>query len=328
MKKTYFITGGAGFIGTYLTAKLLKENNKVIVVDNFSTSSRSNIVDFLDNPDYKFIFSNIENGKLIDDIADKSDVIIHLAAAVGVKLIVDNPTLVLETNIFGSEIVYKAALKYSRPILITSTSEVYGKGSRVPFSEDDDVVLGPTIHSRWAYGASKMIDEFLGLAYYNKFGLPVTIVRLFNTVGPGQSGQYGMVLPRFIQQALTNENITVFGSGTQTRCFCDVNDVVVAILGLLNNPSSAGEIFNVGGNQEISMLGLAKKVKEITKSSSNIVKIPYSKAYSEGFEDMQRRVPNVDKINKKIGWIQKNNLDEIIIDTVNYMKKKLGTDTN
>lgn len=317
------ITGGAGFIGIHLTRKILSEGYKVSVIDNFETSDRSNIELFLRDKSYNFTFGDIRNDSIMDKLCKEADYIIHLAAAVGVQIIVDNPLHVLETNIFGTEKVFQYALKHSKPVMITSTSEVYGKGIKVPFSEDDDVVLGPTKYARWAYGASKMVDEFLGLAYYEKYNHPVKIIRLFNTVGPGQSGQYGMVIPRFIQQALKNKPITVYGSGNQARCFCDVTDVCNAIWLLFKNDNCIGQIFNIGGIEEISMIDLAKKIKELSGSISDIVKTPYAEAYGPGFEDMDRRFPDINKIKKYTGWKPKATLEDILLNTIEFEKKKL-----
>jgi len=320
----FLITGGAGFIGCHLTQKILTNNHKVSVIDNFETSDRSNIEKFLHNENYNFTFGDIRDDEIMNDLSKDCDIIIHLAAAVGVQIIVDNPLHVLETNIFGTECIFKYALKYSKPVMITSTSEVYGKGTKVPFSEDDDVVLGPTKYARWAYGASKMVDEFLGLAYFEKYKHPVKIFRLFNTVGPGQSGQYGMVVPRFVQQALKNKPITVYGSGDQARSFCDVTDVCEAIWLLYKNDSCIGQIFNIGGQEEISMSDLATKIKKLTKSKSKIIKVPYSEAYGPGFEDMNRRFPSIDKIKEHTGWVPKINLDNILKRTIDFEKKRLS----
>ena len=253
---------------------------------------------------------------VLDRLASQSDVIVHLAAAVGVKLIVENPVRTIETNVNGTEEVLKAALHYGCRVLIASTSEVYGKGSRVPFSEDDDVLLGPTIKNRWSYAASKMIDEFLALAYHREFELPVTIFRLFNTVGPRQRGRYGMVIPRFVSQALQGEPITVYGTGDQRRCFCDVRDVVEAIIGLSADDRALGQVFNIGSTEETSMMELAGRVKALSESPSPIVRVDYERAYAPGFEDMQRRVPDTSRIEELLGWTPRYCLDEILANVI------------
>lgn len=296
------ITGGAGFIGSHLADVLLEQGHTVFVIDDLSTGRLSNIEQYRKNKTFHFARASIRDEIVLDRIASQADVIVHLAAAVGVNLIMENPVQTLETNIMGTEAVLKAAFRYGCKVLLASTSEVYGKGSKVPFCEDDDVLLGPTDKSRWAYAASKMVDEFLGLAYYSEHGLPVVPFRMFNTVGPRQTGHYGMVIPRLMNQALKGEPITVYGDGTQTRCFCDVHDVVQAMIGLMLHPDAPGKLFNVGSEEEIAINDLALLIKEVTHSSSDIVWIPYSKAYAPGFEDMQRRVPSISRIDELIGW--------------------------
>ncbi len=315
---TYLITGGAGFIGSHLAEALLDQGHCVLVIDNLSTGRWSNIAHLADNPNFHFTRSSIEDTMVLDRLASESQVIFHLAAAVGVKLIVEQPVHTIETNIMASEHVLKAALRYRCKTLIASTSEVYGKGVKIPFTEEDDVVLGPTSKSRWSYAASKMIDEFLGLAYFKEYGAEITCVRLFNTVGPRQTGQYGMVVPRLIQQALKGAPLTVYGDGSQRRCFCDVRDVLPALIGVSAHKDAPGKIFNVGNTEEISILDLAKRILALTGSSSKIVHVPFEEAYGPGFEDMQRRVPNISRIKELIGWQPTRNLDAILGSIIGY----------
>lgn len=314
----YLITGGAGFIGSHLADALVKDGNRVVAIDDLSTGNLENIAHLIGSPNFRFIRASITDGIDLHQFASQADVIIHLAAAVGVKFIVEHPVHTVETNINGTERVLKAALPYNCRVLIASTSEVYGKGSKIPFREDDDVVLGATTKSRWAYAASKMVDEFLAFAYEREYGLPVAVVRLFNTVGPRQTGRYGMVIPRFVGQALRGEPITVYGDGQQSRCFGDVRDVVQAIIGLARHSESPGKVYNIGSTEEITMRGLAERVKAITGSSSPIVHIPYAEAYAPGFEDMQRRVPCTDRIRSLIGWQPGRSLDEILMSVARY----------
>jgi len=312
MIERILITGGAGFIGSHLAERLLASGRKVAILDDLSTGRFENIAHLTDHPDFSFAIASITDTPVLDRLASESQAIIHLAAAVGVKLVVERPVETIETNIMGAEAVLKAAARYRCKILIASTSEVYGKGTRVPFREDDDIVLGPTSRSRWAYAASKMVDEFLGLAYYRKYDLPVVIARLFNTVGPRQTGRYGMVVPRFINQALTGEAITVYGDGSQSRCFCDVSDTVRALEALLDSDEAIGRVFNVGSTEEISILELARRVKSLLNSDSPIQFIPYAEAYAPGFEDMQRRVPDTTRIHNLTGWQPRLRLDDIL----------------
>jgi UDP-glucose 4-epimerase len=312
MIERILITGGAGFIGSHLAERLLASGRKVAILDDLSTGRFENIAHLIDHPDFSFAIASITDTPVLDRLASESQAIIHLAAAVGVKLVVERPVETIETNIMGAEAVLKAAARYRCKILIASTSEVYGKGTRVPFREDDDIVLGPTSRSRWAYAASKMVDEFLGLAYYRKYDLPVVIARLFNTVGPRQTGRYGMVVPRFINQALAGEPITVYGDGSQSRCFCDVSDTVRALEALLDNDEAIGRVFNVGSTEEISILKLARRVKSLLNSDSPIQFIPYAEAYAPGFEDMQRRVPDTTRIHNLTGWQPRLRLDDIL----------------
>ena len=310
---TYLITGGAGFIGSHLSDLLLVQGHRVLAVDNLSTGRLENIAHLQGHPQYQFVRADILEAVVMDRLASQSDIIVHLAAAVGVHLIVDHPVHTIETNIMGTEAVLKVALRYGCRVLIASTSEVYGKGSRIPFAEGDDVLLGSTGKSRWAYAASKMVDEFLGLAYQQEYGVEVIPFRLFNTVGPRQTGRYGMVIPRFVTQAMNNDPITVYGDGTQSRCFCDVRDVVQALAALSLKDEAIGKLYNIGNTEEISMNGLAERVRELTESKSTITLTPYSEAYGPGFEDMQRRVPDISRINALIGWKPTRTLDDILL---------------
>ena len=307
---TVLITGGAGFVGSHLADRLLSMRHKVSVIDNLSTGRIENIQHLLVHPNFHFARASITNELVLDRLASEADVIVHLAAAVGVKLIVKRPVHTIETNILGTEAVLRVAHRYSSRVLIASTSEVYGKGARIPFTESDDVLLGATDKSRWAYAASKMVDEFLGLAYHREHGLPVVVFRLFNTVGPRQTGHYGMVVPRLMRQAMRNEPITVYGDGTQRRCFADVADVVEGILKLMEHPQAPGNVFNIGnGREEISILELANRCKAVADSRSDIAFVPYADAYAPGFEDMERRVPNVQRLHALTGWKPKLSLD-------------------
>ncbi|HEY89806.1 MAG TPA: NAD-dependent epimerase/dehydratase family protein [Thermoflexia bacterium] len=315
------ITGGAGFIGSHLAEALLARGDVVMIIDDLSTGRLENIQHLRDNPNFSFAIDTITNELVMDRLVSECDLIFHLAAAVGVQLIISDPVRTIETNILGTHAVLKAATRYRKPVFIASTSEVYGKGERVPFHEEDDRVLGPTTKSRWSYSDSKAIDEFLGLAYYHKFGLPVTIVRFFNTVGPRQTGQYGMVVPRFVQQALRGAPLTVYGDGDQSRCFCNVRDVVRALLLLAGTPAAVGEVFNVGSIEEVSILELAQKVRMLEgEQQSEIVFISYDEAYAPGFEDMQRRVPSIDKVTRFTGWRPQISLDETIQEVITYYR--------
>lgn len=296
------ITGGAGFIGSHLSDALLQQGHSIVAVDNLSTGNRSNIAHLLTNPRFRFVHADINDRLVMDHVASDASVIFHLAAAVGVKLIIDRPVHTIETNIMGTEAVLSAGFRYGCRVVIASTSEVYGKGIRVPFREDDDVVLGSTARSRWAYAASKMIDEFLGLAYHHERGLPVIIARLFNTVGERQTGHYGMVIPRLMTQALAGAPLTVYGEGTQQRCFCDVIDAVAALIGLYAHSGAYGRVFNIGNTREVSMLELAEMIRTVAGSKSEIKLVPYNEAFGPGFEDMARRVPDTERIRKLTGW--------------------------
>ena len=306
------VTGGAGFIGSHLTERLLKDGKKVAVIDNLSTGSLKNIENFQNHTGFEFVEGDIRNAELIEPLVEKSDVIFHLAAAVGVKLIAEDPVHTIETNIGGTEIVLNIANKFGRKILIASSSEVYGKSEAVPFHEDDDIVLGSTCLSRWSYACSKAVDEFLGLAFHQQYGLDVVIGRFFNTIGPKQTGQYGMVVPRFVQMALDNQTLQIYGTGRQTRCFCYVADLIKAIIGLMNCERAAGQVYNIGTNEEITIEGLADKIIRMTGSKSKKEFVPYEVAYGKPIEDMMRRMPSIERIRKTIGWEPKTNLDETL----------------
>jgi UDP-glucose 4-epimerase len=306
------ITGGAGFVGSHLAEALLERGDEVFVIDDLSTGSIDNITHLKPHPKFHYTIDTVTNEPVLAELIDRCDTIVHLAAAVGVKLIVEAPVRTIETNVHGTEVVLKLANKKKKLVLIASTSEVYGKSVSVPFREDADLVLGPTSKHRWAYACSKMIDEFLALAYWKERKLPVIVVRLFNTVGPRQTGQYGMVVPNFVRQALSGEPITVFGDGSQSRSFTYVGDVVRAMVALINEPKAVGEVFNIGNGAEISIGDLAGKIKSMTGSRSPIVKIPYDQAYEAGFEDMPRRVPDISKIRSLIGYEPTVHLDDIL----------------
>jgi UDP-glucose 4-epimerase len=314
------ITGGAGFIGSHLVEKLLAQGNRVTIIDNLSTGRFENVAHLAGNPHFRYAIEDIRHAAVMDRLVSECDVIYHLAAAVGVFSIVHSPIDTLEINVGGTEIVLQTARRYRKKVLIASTSEVYGKGVKVPFSEDDDRILGPTTKSRWSYAASKELDEFLGLAYHKAGGLPVTIFRLFNTVGPRQVGSYGMVVPRFVQWAIKGEPIQVYGDGQQSRCFANVHDVVTAIAALGQSDQVAGEVYNIGSGQEVTIEQLAQVVKARTGSVSEIVFIPYDKAYEVGFEDMRRRVPDVRKIRAAVGWQPTTPLETTIDQIVAYFQ--------
>ncbi len=316
------ITGGAGFIGSHLAERLLALGHEVAVLDNLSTGSIDNISHLKGAPQFSYVIDSVTNEPLLAEMIDRCDVVFHLAAAVGVKLIVEQPVHTIETNVHGTEVVLKHANKKKKLVFIASTSEVYGKSTDVPFRESADVVLGPSTKHRWAYACSKMIDEFLALAYWKEKKLPVVVVRLFNTVGPRQTGQYGMVLPTFVRQALAGSPITVFGDGTQSRSFTDVSDVVRALVTLASEPRAVGEVFNIGNTGEISIRDLADRVKAATGSQSPIQLIPYDQAYEEGFEDMPRRVPDLSKLRNLIGYEPEVGLDEIIEGVIEYFRTR------
>ena len=315
----YLITGGAGFIGSHIAEKLIARGDQVIVYDNLLTGSASNLSGIKDK--IKFQQGNILDKATIDKLVSESDYVVHLAAALGVLNIINKPLDSLRTNLQGSEVVLEACDKYRKPVLIASTSEIYGKNEKVPLTEEDDRIIGHPLKSRWSYSEAKAVDESLAYFYYLENKLPIRIVRFFNTVGPRQVGHYGMVVPRFVSAALKNEPLSVYGSGDQIRCFCHVDDAVRALLLVMDSGKSVGEVFNVGNNQQITIMELAKKVIEITESTSTIEKIAYEKAYPEGFEDMQRRVPDISKIKQVLSWSPEINLDQIIKDIAAFNSK-------
>lgn len=314
------ITGGAGFVGSHLAERLLRRGDRVFLIDDLSTGTVENILHLKGNPNFHYTIDTIMNVPATAELVDRCDIVFHLAAAVGVRLIVESPVRTIETNIKGTEIILDLASKKKKKVLITSTSEVYGKSAKIPFSEDDDLVLGPTHKGRWSYACSKAIDEFLGLAYWREKSLPVIVTRLFNTVGPRQTGRYGMVLPTFVRQALTSNPITVFGDGMQSRCFTCVEDVVNAIVELSEVPQAVGCVFNIGSDNEITILDLARQVKALAKSKSEIQFIPYDEAYQEGFEDMPRRVPDITRIRELIGYQPTKSIEDIIRSTLAFLQ--------
>jgi len=318
----YLITGGAGFIGSHLSERLLSRGDEVFVLDDLSTGSVENIRHLKKDPRFHYVFDSITNKQLLAELVDESDIVFHLAAAVGVRLIVESPVRTIETNVHGTQFVLDAASKKRKLVFIASTSEVYGKSEQVPFDEEADMVLGPTSKGRWSYAASKLLDEFLALSYWKERDQPVVIARFFNTVGPRQTGRYGMVLPNFVRQALAGEPITVFGDGRQSRCFCHVNDSVEAVLRLVATPAAVGEVVNVGNTHEISIEDLARLVKKRTDSRSPIVHIPYDQAYEPGFEDMPRRVPALAKLKRLSEFLPATPLSEIVDSVIAYFRKK------
>jgi UDP-glucose 4-epimerase len=312
----YLVTGGAGFIGSHLVEALLLRGEHVHVLDDLSTGSMDNIRQLKDQPGFTYTIESAANPSVVADLVDDADAVYHLAAAVGVELIVDSPVRTIETNVHCTEIVLTHANKKKKPVFIASTSEVYGKSSELPFREDGDLVLGPTYRGRWAYACSKAIDEYLALAYWKERGLPTVIARLFNTVGPRQTGRYGMVIPTFVRQALAGQPITVFDDGSQKRCFCHVKDVVAALVGLMEREEAYGEVYNVGGTEETSMMELAERVREAVGSSSKITTTPYDEAYEEGFEDMRRRVPDITKVAELLDWRPERGLERVLEDVI------------
>ncbi|MCF7793476.1 MAG: GDP-mannose 4,6-dehydratase [Candidatus Cloacimonetes bacterium] len=315
------ITGGAGFIGSHLAEKLLKEGHEISVIDNLSTGKYSNIIHLIKNEKFNYVIDSILNRDVLEKLIKNADQIYHLAAAVGVKYIIDNPLLSLRTNIVGAENVLEFANKYKKKVLIASTSEIYGKSDKIPFKEEDDRLLGSTHISRWSYSSAKAIDEFLALAYHREKKLPVVIVRCFNTVGPRQTGQYGMVVPKFVHNALLNHPITIFGDGKQSRCFCDVCDVTDGMIKLMNTKKAEGQIFNIGNDKSISIEELAQKVKKMTNSRSKIDYVKYEDAYEEGFEDMRHRKPDLTKVQEMIGYKPKFSLDQILQRIINFFEE-------
>ena len=320
----FLVTGGAGFIGSHLAERLIDRGDQVLVLDDLSTGAMDNIAHLVGRPGFEYRIGSALDRPLVTECVDRCDITFHLAAAVGVRLIVERPVHTIETNIGATEAVLDAAAKKQKLVLLASTSEVYGKSTKVPFAETDDLTLGATIHSRWAYACSKALDEWLALAYYQEKRVPVIVSRLFNTVGPRQTGRYGMVLPNFAAQALRGEPLTVYGTGHQSRCFGHVKDAVESMLRLVATPSAIGEVFNVGADDEVTILELAQRVKTDVGSQSEIVLVPYSEAYAEGFEDMQRRVPNVGKLERFIGFRPRTSLDQIIKDVVADQRERLA----
>lgn len=321
---TVLITGGAGFIGSYLAKQLLEDGWQVRILDDMSTGSRDNLDAIADHPSLEIRSGTIAEAGLVARLAGGADVIVHLAAAVGVQLVIEQPVRTIESNVGGTENVLHAAEASRSRVIVASTSEVYGKGSKYPFAETDDVVLGPTSKSRWAYAASKMIDEFLCFAHHEEFGLDAVPIRLFNTVGARQTGRYGMVVPRLVRQALRGEDVTVYGDGSQQRCFCDVRDVVRAIVGLCEHQEAPVQTYNIGNTEEVTILELAERVVVAAGSRSEIVRLPYGDVYPPGFEDMQRRVPDTTRIRELLGWEPEHDLDDIIRSVVDYERSKLG----
>ena len=318
------VTGGAGFIGSHLVERLLREGHEVVAVDDLSTGSMANLVSASKSDRFSFVYDNVRHGETMHILIEQCDAVYHLAAAVGVQLIVDRPVHTIETNIHGTEVVLGIANKFRKKVLIASSSEVYGKSESVPFQEDDDTVLGSTRFSRWSYACSKAIDEFLALAYFEQFGLPVIVARLFNTVGPRQTGQYGMVIPRFVERALKNEPLLIYGTGQQRRCFAAVNDVVGGLIDLMNCPDAAGRVYNIGSTEEITIESLAAKIIALTNSKSAIEHLSYEEAYGKPFDDMTRRMPCLDRLRETTGYIPRTSLDQVLQEIIDHKKEKLG----
>lgn len=322
----FLVTGGAGFIGSHLAEALLGAEHEVLVLDNFSTGRQQNVAQIEGRPGFELICADVRDADLTRDCVKSVDRVFHLASAVGVQLIIREPVKTIETIVDGAATVFTACARYRKPVLITSTSEVYGKSAKVPFSENDDLVIGPPTFRRWSYATAKAVDEFLALAHWHHCRLPVVITRLFNTVGPRQSGQYGMVVPRFVRQALLGRPITVFGDGLQTRCFCHVGDVVAALVRLLDLPAAYGEVFNVGTDREVGIGELAAMVRDRTGSLSEIVRVPYQEAYGAGFEDMERRLPDLAKLRRAIGYDPRFSLEQILDDVIRHVRSELDAD--
>ena len=308
------ITGGAGFVGSHLADELLSRGHRVHALDDLSTGAIDNVRHLKAHPAFEYTIESCNNAPVVAELVDSADVVYHLAAAVGVELIVESPVRTIENNVHTTEVVLSAASKKKKPVFVASTSEVYGKSTALPFREDGDLLLGPTFKGRWSYACSKAIDEFLALAYWKEKGLPTVIGRMFNTVGPRQTGRYGMVVPNFVRQAIAGQPLTVYGDGTQSRCFCHVHDVVRALAGLMERDDLYGEVFNIGSEAEITIRGLATRVRELVGSDAPIEYVPYDEAYEEGFEDMRRRVPDITKINSVLGWEPTKSLDDIVVD--------------
>ena len=316
------ITGGAGFIGSHLAEGLIAQGHSVHVLDDLSTGTIDNLRGLRGESQFGYTIDTCDDRRLVAELVDDADFVFHLAAAVGVQLIVDSPVRTIETNVHCTEVVLAAADKKKKPVFIASTSEVYGKSRDLPFREDGDIVMGATTRGRWSYACSKALDEFLAIAYYRERGLPTVVGRLFNTVGPRQTGRYGMVVPTFVRQALAGDPITVFGAGDQRRCFCHVEDVTRALCGLMERADLRGEVFNIGSTEEVSMIELAERVKRAAGSSSEIVRVPYDEAYGEGFEDMARRVPDIGKISTALGWRPTQTLDQILADVIEHERTR------
>jgi UDP-glucose 4-epimerase len=314
------VTGGAGFIGSHLTDRLIANGNHVTVLDDLSTGRRDNLAHHVGKPGFRAVYLSVLDLDIVEELVREADVVLHLAAAVGVKYIIENPLYSMRVNVRGTENVLEAADRHGTKVILFSTSEIYGKSMDVPFHETADRLLGPPTIHRWSYSTAKAVDEILGIGYHEERDLPVTIVRIFNTCGPRQRGRYGMVVPRFVEQAISNGPISVYGDGTQTRCFCSVFDVVDGVVALLESPRAVGEIFNLGSNEEVSILGLAERVREVAGSSSEIHLVPYDEAYEPGFEDMPRRVPDLRKINEIVGYAPKRTLDDILHSVVEYRR--------
>ncbi|PYS51311.1 MAG: nucleoside-diphosphate sugar epimerase [Acidobacteria bacterium] len=312
------ITGGAGFIGSHLSDAYIDRGDEVFVIDDLSTGSIENIAHLKSHPRFRYTIDSVTNQPVLAELVDQCDVIFHLAAAVGVKLIVESPVRTIETNVHGTEVVLSLANKKKKKVLIASTSEVYGLSTEVPFREDGSLVMGATTKGRWSYACSKAIDEFLALAYWREKKLPTIVVRLFNTVGPRQTGQYGMVIPTFVKQSLSGRQITVYGDGRQSRCFGYVGDIIGALIKLMDHPDSVGQVFNIGSNEEVTILELAKRVKELTHSESEITFVPYDEAYEEGFEDMPRRVPDIAKVGALVGFRPRMSLNGILQSVIDF----------
>jgi len=319
----FFITGGAGFIGSHLSEELLERGHHVSVLDDLSTGSIANIEHLKSHPKFTYVIGSVTEERLTAELLDGSDAVYHLAAAVGVKLIVESPVRTIETNIRGTEIVLELAAKKQKPVFVASTSEVYGKSLALPFQEDGDLVMGPTTKGRWSYACSKAIDEFMALAYFREKKLPTVVGRLFNTVGPRQTGRYGMVIPTFVRQALRGEPVTVYGDGTQSRCFCHVKDTVRALAAVLVREDAYGQVFNLGNDEEVSMMDLAKRVIARAGSTSSIELVPYDQAYEVGFEDMHRRIPSLEKTKAFLSWEPVRNLDQILDDVLAFERAAL-----
>ncbi|MEA2474913.1 MAG: UDP-glucose 4-epimerase [Thermoleophilaceae bacterium] len=316
----FLITGGAGFVGSHLSDELLSRGHRVHVLDDLSTGGIDNIRHLKERDGFGYTIESASNAPVVAELVDSADAVYHLAAAVGVELIVESPVRTIETNVHCTEVVLGQAAKKRRPVFVASTSEVYGKSTALPYREDGDLLLGPTVKGRWSYACSKAIDEFLALAYWKERKLPTVIGRLFNTVGPRQTGRYGMVIPNFVRQALAAKPLTVHGDGTQTRCFCHVQDVVRALADLMERDDVYGEVFNIGAEEEISIQALAERTRRLAGSEAEIVHVPYDKAYEAGFEDMQRRVPDISKIRDRLGWAPERTLDEILADVLEYQR--------